>query len=524
MKRLLSLILILSLLLLPSGCGKNKAAEEGANISNEALEGERQKGGEVCIYSYKPDTLCPLLSLNNANVRMLGIVFDGLFTVGENLSVVPCLAESFAAYDNNTRYIVKLKKNILFHDKSVLCADDVVYSVNTAKSEPEGVFYHNVSVIKDVKALDGERVEFILQKPIARFANLLDFPIIKKVSGAVDKENFFPNGTGGFMFEDRNEGNLFHLVKNPDWWGGEVYLDSIRVRLLPDKDTSVYAFSSGELSICPAENDEWGKILDTENAYYKKYMTEKYDFIGLNHKNELLKKDEMRKALLYIIDREAVLRSGAPEFSEESNAPFRRGWTYTTEEKSEAKKSGKKARELIEKCGFVSQNGIFKRKDAKKTPLKFDILINEESYEKEQFAKKISEELSEFGISSEIKKLPFESYVSAINSGSYDMFIGSVNLSKELDFEFFFGEGNMFFVNDKELLDASKNMQFAADEEDFGMKTAEFIKLFNEKVPFIGIGFEDSVLLYKSEIGGELNPVSNDIYNGIEKLYIKSKK
>lgn len=524
MKRLFVLLTILVLAVSLAGCGDE---EKKPPIANNAVTeipepvGNPEKGGTVSIYSYKPDTLCPLLSLNNANIRMLSIVFDGLFTVDENLIAAPCLAESWTASADNMKYTVELKPNILFHDGSALTAEDVVFSVNTAKSEPAGYFYHNVSVIESVKALGANKVEFNLIKPLAKFVNLLDFPIIKSQAEPVDKVSFVPVGTGGFIFENRNEGNLFHLVRNDNWWGGEVYLDSVRVRLLPDKDTAIYAFSSGNISLCPAENDEWGKFVDAQTASYKEYMTEYYDFIGLNHQNGLLSRAEVREALLYIIDREEVLKSGAPGFSESTNAPVRKNW-LTFEEKSETENDINKARKILEDAGWTMQGSVYKKRDGNNSlTLKFDILVNEESYKKEQFAKKAAEELSDFGIPTTVKKVPYQQYTEAINSKSYEMFIGSMNLSKELDFEFLFAEGNMFGIADEALLAAAKNMQLAPDEEDYGVKTAEFIKLFNEKVPFIGIGFENSVLLYKSDINGAINPISNNIYNGIEKMYIK---
>ena len=522
MKRFLAVIMIFLLILSFSGCGEQKDGNVNNVTEVKEPDGNPQKGGSISIYSYKPDTLCPLLSNNNANIRMLGIVYDGLFNVDSNMSVSPCLASSWESYDNNTRYVVELKKNVLFHDGSIFNADDVVFSVNTALSNVNSPYYNNVSVIKEVKALGENKVEFILLKPLAKFVNLLDFPIIKNQTQPIDKENFAPVGTGGFIFENRNEGNLFHLVRNNDWWGGEVYLDSVTVRLLPDKDTAVYAFSSGEISICPAENDEWGKYVDAETSSYKQYMTERYNFIGLNHKNMLLTRNEVRSALLHIIDREEVLKSGVPGFSESSNAPFRNNWIYHTIEKSEKEKNLNKAREILEGSGWILQNGTYKKSDRSRSyTLKFDILVNEESYKKEQFAKKVAEELSDFGIPATITKLPYEKYTDAINRGKYDMFIGSVNLSKETDYEFWFKEGNMFSLEDKDLLASVQAMQLAKDEEDFGLKTADFIKMFNEKVPFIGIGFENSVLLYKSDIKGDVVPISNNIYNGIEKLYIK---
>ena len=100
-------------------------------------------------------------------------------------------------------------------------------------------------------------------------------------------------GTGGFIFENRNEGNLYHLIKNDKWWGGEVYLDSVKVKLLPDKDSAMYAFSLGEISLCPAEKDDWGKFMDAKTSDYMPYSYGNYNFLGYNYEMDCKIIDEL---------------------------------------------------------------------------------------------------------------------------------------------------------------------------------------------------------------------------------------
>ena len=179
MKKIVAVFLIIVLSLSFAGCKE----KENNNVIIEGVkepEGNPERGGVISIYSYKPDTLCPLLSKNNANIRMLNIIYDGLFTVDSNLTVTPCLATEWENSADNTRYTVTLRDGVLFHDGSRLSADDVIFSVETALKEPEGLYYYNVKNIKEVRKLSDEKVEFVLNTPTSNFQNLLDFPIIKK--------------------------------------------------------------------------------------------------------------------------------------------------------------------------------------------------------------------------------------------------------------------------------------------------------------------------------------------------------
>ena len=47
-------------------------------------------------------------------------------------------------------------------------------------------------------------------------------------------------------------------------------------------------------------------------------------------------------------------------------------------------------------------------------------------------------------------------------------------------------------------------------------------KLFNQKNPFYGIGFEKLVMLYKKNIKGNYSPSKTDIYYGMEMVYVEN--
>ncbi len=517
----LALLLIFCLTVTLFGCG-DKKSEDDLNIDETVIteDDERhEKGGFITIYSFKPDSLCPLASTNKANIRMLNIVYDGLFSVDKNMNINPSLASGWTSYDGNKRYVVELKKNVLFHSGEEFSAKDVVYSVNTIRENPQSTFYYNIEKIKEVKEISKYQVEFVLQKPLSRFPALLEFPIIKHQDVPVDTENFTPDGTGGFVFENRNEGNIYRLARNEKWWGGEVYLDYIKVKLLPDKDSAMYAFSLGELSLCPAEKEDWGKFVDANRADFMSYAYGNFDFLGYNNKNSALSSGEVRDAISFVLDREVILKSSVMDFGTPSSMPFKDSWVMTAK-REEEKKDLNKAREFLEKNGWKSDGTVYRNKE-KNLKLSFEILVNEESYQKEQFAKKIAEDLTAFGMNIKVKKVPYETYIKNIEDGVFDMFIGSVDVSPELDYSFMFASGNMLKIDDEELYNAQLNLQLSPDEEDYNIKFEELEKILNEKKPFYGIGFEDLVLLYSKNIGGKLYPTKTDIYHNIEKLYIK---
>jgi peptide/nickel transport system substrate-binding protein len=58
-----------------------------------------------------------------------------------------------------------------------------------------------------------------------------------------------PIGTGPFKFVEWVKGDHVTLVKNPDYYMGEPYLDKIVFKIIPDQNTAFQAFMAGEVDV-----------------------------------------------------------------------------------------------------------------------------------------------------------------------------------------------------------------------------------------------------------------------------------
>jgi ABC-type transport system substrate-binding protein len=56
-----------------------------------------------------------------------------------------------------------------------------------------------------------------------------------------------PVGTGPFKYESRSEDSVTTLVRNEEWWGGDVYLDAIEFSPVTDATTRLDLLLNGEL-------------------------------------------------------------------------------------------------------------------------------------------------------------------------------------------------------------------------------------------------------------------------------------
>ncbi|MBR5614787.1 MAG: ABC transporter substrate-binding protein [Clostridia bacterium] len=512
LKRTIALLLAVFVVLL-GGCSNKKG-----NTSSDTENGS--DGADISVFSYKADTYCPIASNNQANIRMLGIVYEGLISLNDTLMPEGCLAESWNVSGDGLNWTLKLRKNVLWHSGGEFTSDDVVYTVNQIKAMDTSAYRYNVSNIAGIKASGENEVKITLTKPIANFVNLLYFPIIKKADDEINLTSYKPDGTGPYMFEDRNEGNVYYLVANKKWWGGHIVAQTVKVRMLPGGDTALYAFSSGSIDLAPVENMDWGQFVDPTSAAYTSVATPVYDFLGINHRNRILSLPEIREAISLAIDRDEIVEKVMLGYAQPANAPVRKEWFVRGSQDFEHKQNTDAAKRLLEENLWRFENNTYRKSiENVMHSAQFNILINEENTVRENIARVISDNLETFGIKATVTRVPYDTYKEKIQNGDYDAFIGSIALSPDLDFLNIFGEGNMFGFQDDEMQQVMSEMQNKQSAEDIKTAYAEFINLFEQINPVVGLFFENTVMIYSKRIEEEgIKPSYFDMYRGIENM------
>ncbi len=512
MKRLLAFLMATMLVFATCGCGKDsKKNNESGKKTVDALE--------LSIYSYKPDTLCPVLSRNEANIQMLGIVYEGLISLSDTLYPDPCLAESWSVSEDGIWWTLALRQDVLWHDGTVFDSDDVVYTVNSIKKNEGSIYSYNVSNIKSITAKGHAEIKIELFDPWANFVNLLYFPIIKSGTMELDAADFVPVGTGPYSFEDRNEGNVFCLVRNDEWWGEKPATKTIAVKMLPDNDTALYAFGSGSIDLTTTEDMSWGRFVDPVSASYTTMPTPVFHFLGINHKNETLALPEVRKAISYAVNREEIISEVMTGYATAATMPVHPKWFMCGEKEFVTKQNNNAARKELQENGWELADGIY-RKTGEETghTAVFKILYNEDNAQRESVAAIIKKNLEELGFGITVEKVTFEDYQTRISEGDYDMFVGSYIISPDADFSFVTNEDNVFGyadeAADKAIENIRKKYSISGIEEGYGA----VIDRFEESVPIVGLFFEDKIMVYSNRIKGDVAPSYFDVYRGIETL------
>jgi peptide/nickel transport system substrate-binding protein len=216
------------------------------------------------------DGLNPTVSALTAasGLVMASAVFDTLAAYASDKSVVPYLAESFTPNDDFTKWTIKLRSGVLFHDGSPLDAEAFVTNFEAQRSAflvglAVRPFYPESGA---TTVIDDLTVEVTLLEPNAYWPvymtsqlGMMASPAWLEAAAADPTLNQQPVGTGPFVFETRSENSITTFVRNDEWWNGSAYLDRVEFMPVVDAATRVDLLLAGDINALHSGNPETGQ-------------------------------------------------------------------------------------------------------------------------------------------------------------------------------------------------------------------------------------------------------------------------
>jgi peptide/nickel transport system substrate-binding protein len=229
-------------------------------------------------------------------------------------------AESWEISDDGLVYTFNLRPDLKFHDGSDVTASDVVWSLDRARDPEAGIWNWTLENVADVQAVDESTVEVILKQESAKFLSMLTMfnssILPKEQYEDLGEEEFFKNpvGTGPFQVAEYIVADQITLEKNPHYWetgaDGEPlpYLDTIEVVQVPEANTRVLQVQAGDIDgTDEVPLSKVGELEDDSDVNMRLFPSTRTQFGWLNHRMPPLDDVNVRKALNYAVDREALI-------------------------------------------------------------------------------------------------------------------------------------------------------------------------------------------------------------------------
>ncbi len=264
----------------------------------------------------EPQTLDPAQAWDAQSSFFIQNIFDTLVTIDPgNNQVLPALAVSWEMSPDGLRWVFRLRQGVFFHDRTPVNPEAVVFSFQR-QLDPESkyrpaespMFGEIFSQLKEVRAVDAERVEFILREPFAPFLQALSVDCAAIVSPAALRGSGAdftrrPVGSGPFMLKSWEPGQRLILEANRDYWRGSPQFDSfvnifepnhemLNSMFQQEKIDMMFTFSISRLAAM--RRISWVRIFEAPllSAFY----------LALNLDRPLLADRRFRRALHHLWD------------------------------------------------------------------------------------------------------------------------------------------------------------------------------------------------------------------------------
>ncbi|MEA4912062.1 MAG: ABC transporter substrate-binding protein [Oscillospiraceae bacterium] len=322
-KHLSFLCLLMALVLTLTACG----SDGGSGGSTEAST----KDTFVYALAAEPGTLDGLLA-NDFNCYILTHnIYDTLIFEEPDGTLVPCLAESWTYNDAGDEITFNLRKGVKFHDGSDFTSADVVFTYE--KDMANSATANLTSVMKSIEAIDEYTVKLTLKNaygPIESCCSGSQLVIVSKSAYEADPEGYARNpiGTGPYRFVSWDAGDKITLTRFDEYWGDAPAIKDVTFKIISDTSTAVVALETGEIDMVqPSVADRDSIMANPDLAWYEVEQLSTY-FLCMNNSKGLFTDENLRMAMAYGIDREALLEGALNGIGVVCNTPMAKvtGW------------------------------------------------------------------------------------------------------------------------------------------------------------------------------------------------------
>ncbi|WP_294722388.1 peptide ABC transporter substrate-binding protein [uncultured Gemmiger sp.] len=338
-----------------AACGSSAASTDtaAASTSTEATTEEATEATGTSANGFtvqlgpNPETLDPALNSSVDGANTIITTFEPLLLIDENNEIVPGQAELPEVSEDGLTWTFTMKDGLKWSDGSDLTAKDFEYSFKRLASPDTAAPYGetvvgmidgyqdaignpdadgNTTTDPDWDALnvhaseDGKTLTVQLAYPCSYFDKLCAFAAMSPVQEATIEANgdawctepdtFICNGP--YYISNWVPSERIVLTKNPYYAGGwdssKIVSDTITLLLLEDSSASYTAYNSGEAQLIKnVPTDEIPSLTKAEDGgdFYVDTILGTY-YISLNDQREPFTDAKVRKALSLAIDRDYV--------------------------------------------------------------------------------------------------------------------------------------------------------------------------------------------------------------------------
>lgn len=455
-----------------------------------------------------PVALDPRLTADATGDKIAHLICDGLFRKNAELEMVPLLAERFEQL-SETSYRFHLRPKVLFHDGTPLTAEDVAYTYRSIiDGSVPSPYRSSFDRIKKIVVEGPLTVRIDLVEPYAPFLVMLSRGIVPKQAAERMGGAFatHPIGTGPYRFVRFVTDSIVELEANERYFGAKPKTKRLQFQIIKDDNIRVLKLIKGDVDL--VQNGVPPLLID--NIVEKPNLTKQEDtgivvsYMGFNLADPILKKQRVRQALAYAIDRDEIISHRWQGLAVKANsilAPS--NWAYDRS-LGQYDYDPQKAMRLLDAAGYPDPDG------AGPKPRLALTLKTSTNKERIDIARMIAHQLAKVGIALTVEPYEWGTFFRDVKTGNFQVYTLSWVGIIEPDIFYDVYDSKMVppaglnrghYANPKidALVRAGRRTMDRAKRKEIYKQVQ---RILFEELPSIPLWYEKNVVVYQKDLAG----------------------
>ena len=464
--------LILTLMLAVTSCSEEKKEE----VKKDEPEYETVAHLDFPISNIR--TLNPSVSADEDTYFISRLIYDGLYSMDETLTPVANLAESAKWSKNRANVTVNLIET-KFHDGKAFNSDDVKFTIEAYKAAGEKCPYY--SLVKNISYAEtkgNRKIKIHFHSRSSMSLAMLTFPIMPKhrydgpYSVIYKTDSFKPVGTGPYKYSSFKNKKTLKLVANDEYHGEKA--ENTVSFIVSDASSAYQLVEAASLSaLVTRQADREAKVGQKEQKIVD-FPANEIEYIGFNFNREQTKKKNIRKAIAYAINTDALIEQEFTNSGIPNDSLFHSGYLGTSNQGDRYAYNPAQALELLRKEGYKKPEGGGKLTNKYGSNLTLTLLVNSDSKLRSNLADAIEDSLEDIGLNVYKVKYGEKAYKNTLKGGNFDIYVGGLKFDETMDLrDILQGEKQPQKVNRQQNSQYQNNQTTIDEDEDIDVDEDE---------------------------------------------------
>jgi peptide/nickel transport system substrate-binding protein len=215
-------------------------------------------------------------------------------------------------------------------------------------------------------------------------------------------------------------------------------------------------------------------------------------YLGFQSSRFPLNDAQLRTALAACVDRAALLGEAFGGYARGTETPFPPEWGRVSQKEFARPFDAAAAKKQLEALGYNELNRDGVRMKRYGRALRFTLLVNKDSSYKMKAAQALKRQLAAFQITIELNALPFADYQRAVKNWNFDLYLGELRLTPDLDLSPLLLSGGA--VTQGVSVWGKTSTAYGQMLQEL-LTPAQFCAVFNSETPFLPLGYRDGLAL-----------------------------